>query len=233
METLDDKKAIESAQKESLDESPDFDWDERYLNNIFTARFANIKFNDASLITYSKVGTFDPDMLDFSTEQVLASLPTPILKAFNLDVDKETMHTLSHGDYLYVLSGGFGTPTGWRVGHMAGTGMATLGWWYLAFLGVVLLPVFYLNDKFFRPRTLDPLASVGAPEKRFIFSFCGVLTLTAFFQALLFESVFQYLVYLMRGWPQMVLLYFVMFHLSRLISLLISPRKLQLKLTTD
>ena len=46
LETLDDKKAIESAQKESLSESPDFDWDERYLNNIFTARFANIKFND-------------------------------------------------------------------------------------------------------------------------------------------------------------------------------------------
>ena len=233
LETLDDKKAIESAQKESLNESPDFDWDERYLNNIFTARFANIKFNDASLITYSKVGTFDPDMMDFSIEQVLASLPTPILKTFNLDVDKETLHALSYGDYLYVLSGGFGTPTGWRVGHIAGIGMATLGWWYLAAFGVVMIPIFYLNDKFFRPRTLDPLASVGAPEKRFIFSFCGVLTLTAFFQSLLFESVFQYLVYLMRGWPQMVLLYFVMFHLSRLLSLLISPRKLQLNLTTD
>jgi len=233
LETLDDKKAIEAVQKESLSESPDFDWDERYLNNIFTARFANIKFNDASLITYSKVGTFDPDMLDFSIDQVLASLPTPVLKAFNLDVDKETLHALSYGDYLYVLSGGFGTPTGWRVGHIAGTGMATMGWWYLAFLGVVMVPIFYLNDKFFRPRTLDPLAYVGTPEKKFIFSFCGVLALTSFFQSLLFESVFQYIVYLMRGWPQMILLYFVMFHLSRLISLLISPRKLQLKFIPD
>ena len=169
LETLDDKKAIESVQKESLSESPDFDWDERYLNNIFTARFANIKFNDASLITYSKVGTFDPDMLDFSIDQVLASLPTPILKAFNLDVDKETLHTLSYGDYLYVLSGGFGTPTGWRVGHMAGTGMATLGWWYLAFLGVVMLPIFYLNDKFFRPRNTGSIGICWGARKEIYF----------------------------------------------------------------
>ncbi len=233
LEALDDKKAIETRQKESLDESPDFDWDERYLNNIFTARFANIKFNDASLITYSKVGTWDPDMLEFSIEQILASLPTPVLKTFNLDVDKETLHALSHGDYLYVLSGGYGTPTGWRVGHIAGTGMATLGWWYLAFLGVVMLPVFYLNDKFFRPRKLEPSAAVGAPEERFIFSFCGILALTSFFQSLLAETVFQFITYLLRGWIQMALLYFVMFHLSRLIALLISPKKLQLKFSSD
>ena len=233
LEALDDKKAIEARQKESLDESPDFDWDERYLNNIFTARFANIKFNDANLITYSKVGTYDPDMLEFSIEQILASLPTPVLKTFNLDVDKETLHTLSHGDYLYVLSGGYGTPTGWRVGHMAGTGMATLGWWYLAFLGVVMVPVFYLNDKFFRPKKLEPLASVEAPEKRFIFSFCGVLMLTSFFLSLVFETVFLYITYLMRGWIQIALLYFVMFHVSRLIALLISPRKQQLKFSPE
>jgi hypothetical protein len=233
LEALDDKKAIEALKKESLDESPDFDWDERYLNNIFTARFANIKFNDASLITYSKVGPYDPDMLDFSIDQILASLPTPVLKAFNFDVDKETLHTLSFGDYLYVLSGGYGTPTGWRVGHVAGTGMATLGWWYLAALGVGILPMFYLNDKLFRPKRIDSLAPVGLPEQKFIFSFCGVISLTSFFQLLLFESVFQCITYLMRGWIQMVLLYFVMFHVSRLISLLISPRKQQLKFSPD
>ena len=233
IETLDDKQAIEAKQKDEIAEPLDFDWDERYLNNIFLARFANIKFNDGSLITYSKVGPYDPDMLEFTIDQLLASLPNPVLQTFNLDVDKETLHSLSFGDYLYVLSGGYGTPTGWRVGHLAGTGMATIGWWYLAFLGVVMIPVFYLNDKFFRPRITGPSESFRAPEDRYIFSFCGVLILTSFFQTLLIESVFLYITYLVRGWIQTVLLYFVMFHLSRLLALLISPGKQQLKFSSD
>ena len=233
IQMLDDKQAIEAKQKDEIAEPLDFDWDERYLNNIFLARFANIKFNDGSLITYSKVGPYDPDMLEFTIDQLLASLPNPVLQTFNLDVDKETLHSLSFGDYLYVLSGGYGTPTGWRVGHIAGTGMATLGWWYLAFLGVVMIPVFYLNDKFFRPRIPGPSESSRAPEDRYIFSFCGVLMLTSFFQTLLTESVFLYITYLVRGWIQTVLLYFVMFHLSRLLALLISPGKQQLKFSSD
>src|SRR5690606_20155535 len=149
---------------------------------------------------YSKVGKYDPDMQEFSIDQLLASLPEPILKMFNLDVDKETLHALSFGDYLYVLSGGYGTPTGWRVGHIAGTGMATFGWWYLLFLGVVMLPIFYLIDKFFRPvKNLESEEAVAAEDK-FKFSLCGVLLLTNVFQFLLFETVVSGVTYLMRGW---------------------------------
>jgi hypothetical protein len=226
-EALNDKEAIEQRKKDDVGESMDFDWDERYLDNLFTARFANIKFNDASLITYSKVGMYDPDMQDFSLDQVLASLPGPLLEMFNLDVDKETLHALSYGDYLYVLSGGYGTPTGWRVGHVAGTGMATFGWWYLLLLGIVVLPVFYLNDKFFRPKKGRELSSSEAPEDKFIFSFCGVLILTTFFQFFLLESVVAAIPYLIRGWIQIVVLYILMFHVSRIISQVFVPRKRQ------
>ena len=228
LEALDDKQAIENKKKESVAEPVDFDWDERYLDNLFTARFANIKFNDGSLITYSKVGMYDPDMQDFSIDQLLASLPEPVLKMFKLDVDKETLHALSYGDYLYILSGGYGTPTGWRVGHMAGIGMATFGWWYLAFLGVIMLPIFYLIDKFFRPKKefeSDESDEPSAPEDKFKFSLCAVLALTPIFQFMLMETVVYGVTYLMRGWIQMVLLYFLMFHVSRIISRVFTPKK--------
>ncbi len=233
LEALDDKEAIENKRKDDINEPADFDWDERYLDNLFTARFANIKFNDASLITYSKVGMFDPDMQDFSVDQILASLPEPVLAMFNLDVDKETLHSLSFGDYLYILSGGYGTPTGWRVGHMAGVGMATFGWWYLLFLGLIMLPIFYLTDKFFRPRVDKASAESLAPEDKFRFSFCGILRLTSFFQFLLIESVVVGVTYLMRGWIQMVLLYFLMFHISRIISLVFTRKKRQLRFSPN
>lgn len=225
LEALDDEQALEARKKDDATEPMDFDWDERYLDNLFTARFANIKFNDLSLNTYSKVGMYDPDMQEFSIDQVLASLPNPILQMFKVDIDKDVLHALSYGDYLYVLSGGYGVPTGWRVGHMAGTGMATFGWWYLAILGIGIIPVFFLLDKFYRPRTDAESERSSAPEDTFKFSFCGVLILTPIFQFLLCESVAYIATYLLRGWIQIVLLYFVMYHVSRLIASVLKKKK--------
>jgi hypothetical protein len=234
LETYDDKKALEARAKGDKEESMDFDWDERYLDNIFTARFANIKFNDASLITYSKVGKYDPDMQQFSIDFLIASLPDPVIKLFGFDVDKELVVSLSFGDFLYILSGGYGTPFGYRVGHIAGTGMAAYGWWYLLLLGLVAIPIFYLNEKFFRRKKGAELLEAQTPEERFKFSFCGVLQITSFFQFFVFESVVNGAIYLIRGWIQIVILYFLIFHLSRLLSILISGRPGQLRLgTTD
>jgi hypothetical protein len=218
LDALGDKKAIEARKKNDQEESMDFDWDERYLDNIFTARFANIKFNDSNLITSYKVGTFDPDMQEFSLDQVLAALPDPIIKLFNLDVDKETVLLMSFGDYMYILSGGYNTPYGFRVGHVAGTGMATFGWWYLLVFGTVVIPVFYLTDKLFRKKRASDVEPGAPVEDRFKFSFCAILSLTTYFQFLLIESVIHAVTYVTRGYIQMVVLYLVIFQVSRLAS---------------
>ena len=233
LETYEDKKAIELRTKDDLNEPMDFDWDERYLDNIFTARFANIKFNDASLITYSKVGKYDPDMQQFSIDYLIASLPDPVIKLFNFDVDKELIASLSFGDFLYILSGGYGTPQGYRVGHLAGIGMAAHGWWYLLLFGLVVTPIFYLNEKFFRRKKGAELLEAQTPADRFKFSFCGVLQVTSFFQFFAFESVVNGVTFLVRGWIQIVVLYFLIFHLSRLLSILISGKAGQLRLGTS
>ena len=234
LEALDDKDAIKARKESDNTELIDYDWDEHYLDNIYTARYANIKFNDSNLITFSRVGEYDPDMRDYSIDQIIVALPDPVIRMFNFDVDKELVLSLSFGDYLYVLSGGVGTPTGFRVGHFAGTGMAAFGWWYLLLFGLVIIPGFYVNDKFFRNK--KDLASSSDEDdsgKKFQFSFCGILALTGFFGFLSLESVVQGLTYVLRSWVQMVILYFLIFHISRIIGRVISGRQQRSHSTSD
>jgi hypothetical protein len=229
LEALDDKAAIERRREDDRGASMDFDWDERYLDNLYTARFSNIKFNDSNLITYSKVGEFDPDMQEYTLNQLIAALPDPIIKLFDLDVDKEGILQMSFGDYLYILSGGYGTPQGLRIGHIAGTGMSTFGWWYLSLLGAVMIPVFYLVDRFFRPVKKPDDSVDEAAESRFKFSCCAILALTFFFQYLSFESVVFGATFLIRGWIQMVLLYFLIFHFTRLLAMVVTSKRKRLR----
>ncbi|MEJ7643053.1 MAG: hypothetical protein WKF87_00530 [Chryseolinea sp.] len=229
LEALDDEVAIERRREEDRGASMDADWDERYLDNLFTARFSNIKFNDSNLITYSRVGDFDPDMQEYTLDQLIAALPDPVIKLFDFDVDKEGTLLMSFGDYLYILSGGNGTPQGLRIGHIAGTGMSTFGWWYLFLLGAVMIPVFYLIDKFFRPVKKVDEQVVEESESRFKLSFCGVLVLTFLFQFFGIESVVFGATFLIRGWIQMVLLYFVIFHITRVIAGIFTSKRKRLR----
>ena len=231
VETIDafgDKEAIEARRKDDVTDVDD--WDEHYLDNIYTARFANIKFNDSNLVTYSKVGEYDPDMQSFSLDKLLAVFPDPVLQLFDFDIDKDLVLSMSFGDFLYVLSGGVGTPEAFRVGHYSGTGMATFGWWYLLIFAAVVVPIFFLNDRFFRP---GKLSKGSSDNPSFRLSFCAVLTLTEYFQFLWFESVVHGATYLIRGWIQVVILYFIIFQFTRGAAWLFTTRKRRKMLLPD
>ncbi|MBA4053731.1 MAG: hypothetical protein C0490_03380 [Marivirga sp.] len=217
LEAFNDKEAINMRRLEDNTQGVDTDWDERYLDNVFTARFANIKFNDNSLVRAEVVKKYDPDMLEYSIDYILGGLPDPFLKALNLDVDKEFVYSLSIGDYLYLAAGGYGYVSGFRSGHFAGTGMATFGWWYLFILGIGMIPVFFLFDKFSKKKSID-FTSEKSGTKQLQFSFCGLLALFSVFQFMPSESVITIATFLMRGWIQMALLYFFVFHFTRLIN---------------
>jgi len=211
-----DKDAIRSRRQN--DNTTADEWDERYLDNIFTARFSNLKFNDASLVQSTKIGEQDKDMLTFSINYILGALPDPFLKALDIDADKENVYAVSVGDYLYAEAGGpIEALGGFRTGHFAGTGMAAFGWWYLFILGVGMMPVFFLFDLL-----VAYVPSFGKPPvtgTNLRFSLCGLLALTAIFQFLPAESVVTTATFLIRGWLQMILLYVVLFQATRLVSL--------------
>ncbi len=217
LEAYGDKDAIRRRRLEDQSEGLESDWDERYLDNIFTARLSNIKFNDMSLVQQAKVGTYDPNMFDRSMDYIMGALPEPFLKVFNIDVDKEYVYSMSLGDYLYLIAGGQGFIAGMRTGHFAGTGMAAFGWWYLLFLGIGAIPLFYLFDVFLI-KTSDPNSTDQSENQKFHFSFCVILELTRIFLFLSFESVVMLATFLIRGWIQMVLLYFLMFQFTRILS---------------
>lgn len=217
LEAFQDKEAIR--ERRLYDETQDSEWDERYLSNVFTARFANIKFNDINLVQALEVREHDPDMLNFSKDYLLGGLPAPFLKALNLDVDKEAVYGLSVGDYLYLAAGGYGTPNAYRSGHFAGTGMAAFGWYYLLILGVGMVLIFYLFDKFYMLKYL-PGPSPDQPKRKvYLFSFCGLLALNSvFLYTSALQTVVQIGTFVYRGWIQLALLYFLVFHFTRIFS---------------
>lgn len=194
-------------------------WDERYLDNIFTARFANIKFNDSSLLLAKKVGENNEAMFRYSMDYTWGILPDPLLRLLNPKVDKNKIYSLSFGDYLYSISGaGSEAYGGFRTGHFAGTGMAAFGWWYLAILGTGMIPVFLIFDKLCLLGIRERFK--GHPERRIIFSTCGLLSISSIFQFLPTESVMGIPTYLIRGYIQLLVLYLVIFHCTRAISYL-------------
>ena len=192
-------------------------WDENYLNNIFLARFCNLKFNDLSLTKATLLTEYDPRMLRYSIDYVLAELPQPALDALHLtSVDKITLKGASVGDYLYYITDGPPTVLGWYLtGHFAGTGMATFGWWYLLVLGVGMVPLYFVIDKLFL--RLRP-AAPGSALPAFRFSLCGVLVLDNIFRFLPVETVISIPNYLLRGWFQLLLCYFLIYHFTRLLT---------------
>ncbi len=218
LQAFNDKQAIRSRRLEDNQEQGD--WDERYLDNIFTARFSNLKFNDASLAQAAKISGQDDDMLHYSINYILGALPGPVLTALNVDADKEAVYGVSVGDYLYSEAGGpVEALGGFRTGHFAGTGMAAFGWWYLVFLGVGMFPVYWLFDKLVIKMNWQDLQSTSPPPKIAMrFSLCGMLALTSIFQFLPAESVIITATFLIRGWIQMVLLYVVIFYITKLIA---------------
>ncbi len=209
LEAYKDKSAIK--QRRLDDKLQESAWDERYLDNVFTARFSNIKFNDACLKLASEIGENNPQMFEFSVDYVWGILPSPILNIVNPGINKENLFTMSFGDYLYYVSGRgaakdiFG---GYRTGHFAGTGMAAFGLWYLMILGVLMLPVFFLFDKLVMiKRFSGPFPRIGIR-----FSMCGLLSATSIFMFMLAESVSTIATFIIRGWIQMAVLYFIIFH---------------------
>ncbi|MFC5412542.1 hypothetical protein ACFPMF_24670 [Larkinella bovis] len=206
LQTFQDTKAIQRY-RATLNVVEKYDWDETYFDNIFLSRFCNLKYNDASLELAYKLGKIDKGMVQYSIDKFLSTLPTPFLSFLHIKVDKQTLNTFSYGDFLYHRSGGQFALGGFRTGHFAGTGMATFGWWYLLALGLGVLPFFFLVDLFVHTYTANGvtytyLSLAGLIEITFFFTLFSVSNFS--------ESVMNVFAFFIRGWIQMLLLYWVL-----------------------
>ncbi len=187
------------------------DWDERYLNNLFLARLSNLKISDGSLVQAEKIGGVNEDFQSYSVDRFFATLPQPVIDILGFSVNKDKVNSYSFGDALYDKAGGSDALGGFRTGHIDGTGMVAFGWWYLIILGVGIVPAFYLFDCL----QLSVQRQIGTVRRRIsMFSLCGLLSLISMFSFLVNESVVNIYIYVLRGWIQMVFLYFVVYYIS-------------------
>jgi hypothetical protein len=210
-----DKQIVNSFKKLALSEQIGNEWDEVYFDNIFLARFCNLKFNDLNLVQGLKIKDGDERMLNYSIDRFWAILPSPILSIFQITNDKKKVTSASFGDYLYFCNGGVNALGGFRTGHFSGTGIASFGWWYLAILGLGMIPLFLIIDFYSitykslgNPNVIICLA--GLIQITFIFTFWGTSSAS--------ESVVSIYTYLLRGWIQSVILYYLVFKFSQRVS---------------
>ncbi len=192
------------------------EWDEHYFDNIFLARFCNLKFNDSNLKNAIKIGHVDTPMQEYSIDKFWSILPQPILNLLQIKIDKNKILSSSFGDYLFMRGGGTNALGSFRTGHFAGTSMAAFGWWYLLLLAIAMFPVFFLMDLFV-------LYSKKSLNKGSYISFAGLLSITSIFTFLSIsitsQSVISIYTFLVRGWIQLAVLYWFVFFLARKISI--------------
>lgn len=201
-----DKEAIYRYKKLALSKIKGV-WDETYFDNIFLSRFCNLKYNDSNLIQGLKINEKDTRMFDYSIDSFLSTFPTPVLNLFNIDVDKNKVNSGSVGDYLFFCSGGENAIGGFRTGHFAGTGMAAFRWWYLLVLGIGMIPLFFLIDLFSYKVVISLVGLISITK---IFTFLGTSTAS--------ESVVSIYNYILRGWIQSIVLYYLIFKVTLFLS---------------
>lgn len=217
LDTYNNKPALEHYKKITLENEASSDWNEHYFDNIFLARFCNLKYNDASLEQYNKIGRIDPLIQENSIDRFWAILPQPMLSLLQINIDKTYVTSSSYGDYLFMRAGGSSALGGFRTGQFAGTGMAGFGWWYLLILAIGIIPMYFLLDLF----VIWDRNKISKKYKTYI-SLAGLIPITAYFMYLSLlttsESVITIYSFLLRGWMQSVFLYWFIFFLARKLS---------------
>jgi hypothetical protein len=174
-------------------------WDETYLDNFMLNRYGNMRITDATLYYAEKMGWMNKKMQDDFFNQSWKTLPTPVLVALNIPINKGNLE-YSRGDLLASeLLGGY------RVTSHVGDGLATFGYWYFPIQCVLFFFVFKLLDSF-----------VFYSKSGVMYSALGLMNVFAFLG--LFRNAggcLLDLLFCIRGFWQLCVVYFIFFILIK------------------
>jgi hypothetical protein len=190
-------------------------YDEHYIANPMLARLVETKFYDTAFHFASTLTTDDAKarLRDISLKFAWAGLPTPILHAMGIDIDKDDLD-FSMGDYLAYLSRGI--PLGGRkTGNILAQGIALLGPLFPFLYALICLGLYSLMDLL----TIRP--AKGAAR----LSAVGMLQIWTFFMSgITSESLHKVLHLFVRNFAQTLLIYVAMLTPARLLSRREPPR---------
>lgn len=207
-----DKAALQAYRK-TMSITTAGEYSETYLSNPFLARFVETKFFDNTL-ALKDVSTqrHSAALWEITLDKTLALLPTPVLKLTGIDVDKSQLG-FSIGDALYNQQ--FGSALGgYRVGSTLAHGLAMMG----AFTYVAVIPLFLLVFV-----ALQALTSTNGA-----FVVISPVILLQFMRIYYLadgDSLLGAVTLLLRGLPQDILLYALIFHLTRLMTTVLPTRR--------
>jgi len=148
IEIYQNKKEIKDRkEKDRLDKVflSNYDYNEYYIDNTFLSRFLNIKFFDNMFALDSTIsGKNSKQILDITNQKILATLPTPILKIFGININKDDLR-FSMGDYMLYLDGKTFLG-GFKVGSTVAHVFAIFGWFSYIIVVIVFLILFTLIE---------------------------------------------------------------------------------------
>lgn len=117
-------------------------WSEYYVDNILLDRFCNLRVCDMTIDYARKLGFDNPTMKSYMSNQVLFVLPTPVLKALDINTNKYELQ-YTPGDLLSMESLNIGHYHGYRVAGDVGIGLYLWGEYYYFYAFFIYFILFY------------------------------------------------------------------------------------------
>lgn len=181
-------------------------YDETYFASPLIARLVETKFHDNALYFGSLVGPKGEEkMRDITGDFFWATLPDPALKSLEIDVDKKDLK-FSMGDYISHLGGG-GDLGGFKTGSGFAQGIILFGYFF-PLIYLLVCPILFLAHD---------LLSYRSANGRVVLSALGMLGIWKLFQyGISAESLQAMFMGVVRGLPQSILLYLIIFNMARL-----------------
>ena len=185
-------------------------YDENYVTNPMLSRFVETKFHDNALFFAGSLNTDDAKREVRSTAKmfVWAALPGPFLRFIGVDVDKDKLR-FTMGDYLAYLSRGI--PLGsYLTGSVFAEGMIVFG---------VAFPIIYVILCILSFTAFDILSSGEGEILANISPVAQMNIWTFFIHGISGDSLSVFTTGLIRGIPQLVLIYTATFLVCKLCGL--------------
>jgi hypothetical protein len=183
-------------------------YDEHYIANPILARLVETKFHDNALHFAGLLKT--PQARERVTavtgDFLWATLPTPILDAMGVEVDKSVL-TYSMGDYLAYLSRGVRLG-GHVTGSMFAQGQVIMGPLFPFVYALICFAVYGLSD-LLTVRTRGRQASLSAVAMMSLWFY--------FYRGITSEAVSNLFVFIVRDWEQTLIIYIAVLGAARML----------------
>ncbi len=199
-----DKEIIDIAEEDQLRQ---FDWDEEYTGNVFFDRLCNLRVADMTIYFVNMLNYEERDPYHMLGEKLLAQIPGPLLKTVGIDFNKyDILSTYTVSSLARFKITGYGS-SGKSVASHTGTGLYIWGAYYPLYFIVIYFLLFLLFDSF-----------VLINKSQYNISIFFYINIYYFFTFLNYKNgIVTDLIFLTRPYVQLIVMYIVIFNLTKII----------------